>query len=331
MIRVLVLVLPLVSILATVTSATEWARKMFEVTRHDFGAVAKNTKSEFTFKIVNPYAVDVRIAAVRSSCGCTTPRIVKRTITTYDKGGIQAIYNTNTFSGKRSTTITVTFDKPQYAEVQLTVKGDIRTDVDIQPGAISFGSIDQGQAGEQRARVRYHGMRDWKLVEVRGVNEFFNVELKTVNNVGARVYDVVARLKDNTPIGYFRDQITLVTNDSRSRLLPLQVEGRVVPPVTVSPSALFLGVVQPQQTVTKTIVVRGKQPFRIVAVRSDDSRFTFQKTESAKKFHVIPVTFTAGEKIAKVVKTIEVVTDLGDGVIANCKASAAVMESVASK
>ena len=57
--------------------AQEWATKMFRETSHNFGKVARNAKIEYRFPIYNPYKETVHVAAVSSSCGCTTPEIVK--------------------------------------------------------------------------------------------------------------------------------------------------------------------------------------------------------------------------------------------------------------
>ena len=43
--------------------------------------------------------------------------------------------------------MTVYFDKPTYAEVQLQVAGFIRSDVVLQPGEIDFGNVDLGTIG----------------------------------------------------------------------------------------------------------------------------------------------------------------------------------------
>ena len=144
-------------LLAEVSGAQEWAQKMFKIKSHDFGVVARNSKTEYAFEIENPYAVDVHITAVRASCGCTTPAITKQQLTTYEKGSILATYNTGAFLGKRGATLTVTFDQPRYAEVQLKVTGFIRSDVQIQPGGISFGAVDQGHSANSGELPKYSG------------------------------------------------------------------------------------------------------------------------------------------------------------------------------
>ena len=83
----------------------------------------------------NIYVKDVHVASVRVSCGCTTPSIEKAFLKTYEKGAIIASINSDKFTGRQSSTITVTVDKPTYAKVQLHVKVYIRPDILIESEA----------------------------------------------------------------------------------------------------------------------------------------------------------------------------------------------------
>ncbi|MBT6920405.1 MAG: DUF1573 domain-containing protein, partial [Planctomycetaceae bacterium] len=107
-------------------SAQEWAKKMFSVTSHNFGTVAKGSKTEFRFVYRNLYEEDVHVSSVRTSCGCTQPAITKKLIETHETGEIVAVFNTRTFLGQHGATLTVTFDQPFQAEVQLRVAGNVR-------------------------------------------------------------------------------------------------------------------------------------------------------------------------------------------------------------
>jgi len=83
--------------LSTSAMAQEWAKKMFEVTSHDFGTVAKGAKVDFGFKFQNKYEEDVHVEYVSSSCGCTTPTIAKNTLKTWETGEVLATFNTEAF------------------------------------------------------------------------------------------------------------------------------------------------------------------------------------------------------------------------------------------
>ena len=52
--------------------AADWAAKMFNVTEHDFGTVARGSKAEFEFVFENSYEEEVQITGVRSSCGASS-------------------------------------------------------------------------------------------------------------------------------------------------------------------------------------------------------------------------------------------------------------------
>lgn len=309
---------------AATVSGQEWARKMFAETDHDFGVVARGSKSEFAFELTNLYEEEVHIAEVRSSCGCTTPRVTQQTLKTWEKSGIVAVYNTRGFLGDKNATITVKFDRPFPAEVQLNVRGFIRSDLVFDPGVVRFGDVEQGAVHEQRVMVTYAGRSNWRIVDVRSANEHFEVELsKPLRQANRIKYEMLVRLREGAPAGYLQDHLTLVTDDRKVQTVALPVEGRVLAALTVSPESLVMGTVRPGESVTKKLVVRGKTPFRITEVKCDDC-LKVETSDQPKKLHFVPVTFTAGEEAGTQDLRIEIQTDLGSSVITTCTANTAV-------
>ena len=322
-VRILLPLLWLGLALASRAPAQEWAKKMVKVTDHDFGTLAKGAKAEFAFELENIFEEDVHIAGVRSSCGCTIPTVAKDTLKTWEKTTILAAFNTRTFEGQRNATLTVTIDKPYYAELQLHVQGYIRRDVVFAPGSVDFGKVDQGSAADRKLTVTYAGRQDWKITDIRSANSMFEVELHEGTRGGGRVtYNMIVHLKPHAPEGYFQDQLILVTDDPRGATVPLAVEGRVVSALTVSPSPLILGQVAPGQTVTKQLVVIGRQPFKILEVKCAESGFEFKPSADAQKVHRIPVKFTAGTSAQKLSAKVEIVTDLASGATVTCLVTA---------
>jgi hypothetical protein len=322
---VLLALVSLVS-LATPAAAQQWADKMFPARSHDFGVVARGGHVVYSFKFKNLYEEDVHVSSVRSSCGCTEPQVSKDTLKTFEEGEIVAEFNTRRFLGARNATITVTFDKPFYAEVQLSVAGYIRSDVVLNPGGAEFGSVDQGTAAEKKLAISYAGRPDWRILEVKSPSPHVAAEFAETSRGNGQVsYDLIVRLGENAPPGYFKDELTLVTNDARGKQIPVLVEGRVLPEISVNPAALFVGTVQPGQKVTKQLVVSGKRPFKITGVKCADPSFAFAASDSSAKRHLLPVVFTAGDKPGKLTAKIEIETDLGPGVTAACEAHAQIV------
>lgn len=308
--------------------AQEWAKKMFKKSSHDFGVVARGSKAEIAFEFQNIYEEDVHIAGLRSTCGCASSKATKDTLKTWDKAQVIAAYDTTKFMGIKTSTITVIFDQPFYAEVQLTIKGYIRGDVVFDPGQIDFGDVEVGSSTVKKATIRYAGRSDWKIADVRSANTHLEVELNETRRLAGQIaYEMVVRLKPDAPPGYIQDQLTLVTNDGRNRTIPLPVVGRVRSPLTVSPAPLLLGQLKSGQTASKNLVVRSKKPFKILDVQCEEGGFEFGKSDQAKTLHLIPVTYTAGSVPGKVVAKIKIQTDLAAGGDAECVATATILAS----
>ena len=242
-------------------------------------------------------------------------RIENPTIKTYEQGAIVAHFNTDSFLGQRGATITVVIDKPYPAEVQLQDRGYIRSDVVVDPGSVQIGSIDEGTGADKTVAVNYAGSENWQIVGVTSSNPHITGQVvQTVRNDGQVSYALKVHVDKNAPAGYLNDHLMLVTNDQTGSQIPVEVDGRVMPGIMVSPTELFMGVVQPGQKVTKQLVVKGKKPFRILSITCDDKSFKFDtsKDNAAKELHLVPVTFLAGADAGKVVKTIKIKTDQGE-------------------
>jgi hypothetical protein len=294
-------------------TAQEWAKRMFQTTTHDFGSVARYGKAEYRFVLSNIYLEDVHVASARPSCGCISTKVEKPLLKTYEKGAIVATLNTKSFLGRRYVTITVTLDKPFYARVYLQVRGYIRSDVVLQPGAVDLGTVDCGTPVEQTVSVSRRGRSDWRILEVKSANPHLTGEVADVT----RQRDWVCcrlrvRLDAQAPVGVIQDHLLLVTNDESSQTIPVLVEGQVVSSVEVTPGSLFLGVLKPGQQVTKQLVVRAKEPFRITSITTQGDGLQVQSPTSdvAKPLHLIPITFTVGDRPGKATQTIRIETDL---------------------
>jgi hypothetical protein len=263
--------------------------------------------------VTNLYAADVHIASVHASCGCTKPRIAKQSLKANEKGAIIAAFNTRTFTGQHSARLTVTIDKPKFAQIELQVRGYIRSDLVLEPGLVNLGSVGEGSIAGKKIRIEHFGQNDWKINEVSAESPFLTASIKESARGGGRVaYDLDVQLTEGAPAGYLREQVFLTTNDSRSPRLGVDVEGMIVAPLTVSPAALMLGTIEPGQKITKQIVIKGTKPFKILEIRCDDEAFTFRSPAEAKTVHLVPVTFQAVDASGQFSRSIEIVTDMDD-------------------
>ena len=291
--------------------AEDWAQKMFKVTEHDFGTIARGAKAQYAFVFTNLYQEDVHVARIRTTCGCTTPRVEGDSLKTAEKGAVISSINSKSFLGRQASTITVTFDKPSYAEVQLKIKVFVRTDVLLEPEGVTLESVDQGAGSERTISVSYTGRDDWRIVEVKSGNPYITGEVAETARGGRQVaYALTVRLDKNAPPGPIREYLTLVTNDEKSSQIHALVEGEVLSEVSVSHATLFMGVLKPGETATKQVAVKGTKAFRITSVSADCICLQVAApTESPpKNLYLIPVTFVASSE-GRIAKTIRIETD----------------------
>ncbi len=289
--------------------AQKWARDMFEVTQHDFEVVPRGAKTEYEFKFTNKYRETVHVASVRTSCKCTIPRIGKNDLKTYEEGSIIAEFKTSDFVGARSAVITVVFDRPFYAELQLIVKGNIRSDILPEPGEIQFGEVPLGSEKVTDVKITYMGTSKWEIKDVLSKNEHLAVKLsqpKTVNNKIEYVMNV--RLKDSAPAAEFSDEIVLVTNEAQSNRVTLPVRANVIPPVYVE--GVQLGTLKVGETKGERLLVKSKTPFKIEKIECADTRFTFSPSEDEKLVHLITFEFKADDKVGAFREKVIVHTNL---------------------
>jgi hypothetical protein len=304
-----------VGVLTSAAWGQGWAEKMFQERSHEFGSVARYSKSEHAFVFTNPYVEDVHVTDAQPSCGCTSVEIRNATVKTRQQGAIVAKFNTKAFFGQHGATITVSFDRPFPATVQLHVSGVVRDDVAVNPGVVSFGSLDAGAAAERWLAVA--GRPGWKITNVRSTNPHVQAELAgTRPGNGSTTYDIRVRTDGDLPEGLLHERLLLSTNDPGTSQLAVPVEGQVVATVSVSPGSLYVGDVLPGQQLTRQVVVRGKTPFRIVSVSGEGKYFRVNLAAdpdpTPKLVHIVPLNITVLAQPGKAEEKIRIVTDLNN-------------------
>ncbi len=288
-------------------------------TEHDFGTLVRGEKAEHVFMLRNNLAESIHIVGIRLSCGCARVPIPdeQRTIHPGTSVPILVVLDTSSLAGARSTTVCLAFDKPSPGEIRLHLNTYVRSDVRVQPGAVEFGAIRREASVEKTLQVSSSGRYSWGIVEVKSHPHVTCQVIETRRDWNQVSYRVQVRLGPEAPPGYFRGQVTLVTNEPQNREIAVPIEAHVLADLSVSPATLFLGVVAPGEEVSRQLVVRASRPFAIRDVKADGTgiKIGFGKSEVRKPLYLIPVKFQAGEEAGRIERTIHIQTDLEGGAI----------------
>lgn len=278
---------------------SRWAERMFSELNHDFGVVARGADVKYRLKVTNNLQQPVHIANVTTSCGCTAARPEKDSLASGESTYVEITMNTIKFEGHKPSSVTVVFDRPAHAEVRIPVQSYIRRDVVLSPGGAQFGAVAKGTSVDRKIGIAYAGRGDWKIREVISKNPYVQARVvETQRSAGTVNYDLHVALKDGAPLGAFRDQLTLVTNDSGNPYIPVLIEGQVEAEYSVSPELVSFGTLAPGERKTVNVVVRGKKPFLIERIESQVSSgvFEIRLPKDAKPVHVLPLTLIAPDQ-----------------------------------
>jgi hypothetical protein len=297
-------------------AAGDWTEAVFPERSHDFGTVARGSKVRHSFRLVNSTAKEIHIASWRTKCGCTEVRVGAREIPPGTQTVIEAVIDTTKFTGYKPTGLTLVLDRPTVAEVDLNLTCFIRGDLTLTPGQIDFGVVNRSARPKVELALTYAGGQpDWAVQKMGTITDHIVAELKEVGrSPGGQVnYQLSALLKPSAPVGFFKDEITLETNDPSGPKVPVSVSAVVQSNVIVSPSVINLGTVRPGQTLQRTILVRSSQPFKLDAVRPGKPELAIvAPPDQSRAMHSVAVTFKAPTRPGPFNSAIEFQTDIKD-------------------
>jgi hypothetical protein len=283
----------------------QWAHKMFDKVDHDFGVVPSNADLKYRLKITNKYQQTVHIANVQSSCGCTAGKPSKVTLASEEVAWLDLSMDTRRFRGHKETTVTVTFDQPLFAQVQIPVRAFINPDVILNPGAFEFGPISKGADSPLRMVVVYNGRGQSVIKEAICKNPNVAVKMNLMRQEPfSLTYELNVTIKGTTGLGDLREQVTLLTTDPNNPQIPVLVEAQVMPEFVVTPDIVSFGNLAPGERKEIQIVVRSikKQPFAIEKIESEKTAGTFETRipTDTKAVHLLPLTLIAPKEAGTV-------------------------------
>jgi hypothetical protein len=294
-------VLPLFILLlgATAVPAENWADKMFknkdnnDSLSHDFGNVASGAQLHHRFTITNIYAVRMEITEIVPGCGCTVAVASKRVLEPRESATIDVTMDATRFVGeKKSVSIKVKVGPEFIDTAVLTVIANARADLVFNPGEVDFGSVTRGEAAEQAIDVDYAGVLNWQVAEVIAKDLPLDVKLEKKETKPGKVgYRVIVTLKKDAPLGTLKEEIYLKTNDPSSPLVPIVVQATVQSAIEIAPNPLNLNSVKTDETLTRSVVVRGSKAFKILGVDGLGTGIALENQLSADEAKVQKLVF----------------------------------------
>jgi len=272
---------------------------------HDFGVVATASLQEHIFEFTNTTGDDLYLNSVRASCGCTKPFILTPVVKAGETGQLKAVFDTKTFYGEKSATLTVPTQKVgtrnggqfvELGELQFSVKGSIRRDVVFSPGEIGFNHLASTDPVSQKVRVSYAGNPNWKIESTKTSNSNVQVEISEISRdlqAGRVDYDLTVSMNPAQEPGTFNDSLSIITNDPKTSGMSIALRGRIQSVLEAAP--IQLGIVHQGTPLTKKWVVRSAHAFKVVQVQTNNPRLHFSPSEGEKAVHILTYTLDTSQ------------------------------------
>jgi hypothetical protein len=319
--RLFLLCLLLSGLLAGRARAAEsdWLTAAFPERAYDFGNVARGSQVRHAFPIINRTNSDIRIADWRTKCGCTDVRIGARLIPPGTQTTVEATINTTNFQGYKASGLTLILDRPAFVELDLNLTCFIRGDIVMNPGQIDFGTVrSSGKPPSASLNLTYGGGRsDWDILRMKTQTAKVKAQAKEISRTidGQIHWLITATLEPAITAGYFKDEITLITNDSPAATIPISVVANVQSAVSVTPSIVNLGRVRPGATISNSNVVhvRSSTPFAVTKVTSSRPELDpVEPKPGSQADHVLKLTLKAPETPGPYHAVVTIETDLAE-------------------
>ncbi len=228
---------------------------------HDFGNVYRGAKVSYKFQFVNAGSGPVAITGVHAACGCTAAEIEKgKEYVPGESGFIEVSFNSADFQGRVVKSVTVMTSEKLLPDRVLTVKADVKSEIEVMPPIADFGPVVNPLATSSEIVISPIGKFELKISKVE-----FNVKLLTVTAVpNGKETKLLIKLNAEVPTGFFKETVLVHTNSTYLPIIEIPVRADIKGNVDFSPSYIEFGAIQPSETVKRSLTLKYGNPVKVV-------------------------------------------------------------------
>jgi hypothetical protein len=282
----------------------------FEKPDFNFGQIFRGQKIEHIFEFENRGKDILNIGKVKTSCGCIASILTNNTILPGKTGEIMAIFNSGSFTGNVTKSISVISNDPERPSYKLTISGEIIEDVSIKPRNIDFGSVYIGEKTNKTVTIKSQTKSDFKIKKITSSKPFINASITEEKN---GEYVVKIALENNPEIGRFSGGIFFETNSQIQKKVTIPFFGEIVGDVTTYPKKIYYGFVTKGKELTHKLFVKiNKSNIKVLSIKTSPdyvSSKIVKKGEKDNHHYLIEVKLHAEAAAGEIGGVIELYTN----------------------
>lgn len=194
---------------------------VFQETTYNFGSAVQGTRVTHTYAFHNAGSLDLSIDNLRASCNCTVAALSAKVIPPGGEATIDATFDTAHDVGHKTRTITVYSNDPAHPVTTLSLVGNIDAEVAADPPGLYVGHLRRGEAAPNEVRLSATDPAALSTADTHG-----KVVEASLHNVAGGTRLRVA-IKEDAPLGRFKDTVTVHTKSVRQPMVAIAVVGVV--------------------------------------------------------------------------------------------------------
>jgi hypothetical protein len=210
-------------------SANAAPKIAFEKTQVDFGTLGQGKSVELVYRFRNIGDQELTIGNIHASCGCTDATAAMRSLKPGESSEIRAKFNSGSFRGRITKTITVETNDPDNRAVQLTVVGYVKPSVEVFPQSINFGTLKKGRTFQQTVVLKPEDPSKFTIRSVDARAPFITVGQPVRSKSVAGAWELHVKIDSSRErTGRVYDMIQIRTDVPVQPLVVVRVIGAVV-------------------------------------------------------------------------------------------------------
>lgn len=228
----------------------------FEQRSHDFGDVYRGAMLKHRFSFVNAGNGSLVIQGVHAACGCTV--VLAEPGKEYqpgEKGFVEVQFDTKDFTGQVVKVVTVMSNEPLMPDRVLTIKANVKSEVEAEPPIVNFGDVLAESGAEKTFHIRPIGGFALNVTGLIYDEKIIDVKLGPRDAQGS--YEVKVHLRNGIKPQFIKSMITVKNNSSTLAELPVPIRASIKGAFDVSPSYVEFGAIPGRNQVERTVTLSG--------------------------------------------------------------------------
>ena len=269
----------------------------------DFGMVPKGETLKAQFLVRNTGTAPLEITSVRPTCGCTVANFDK-TVPPGGSGKVEAEVDTTAFTGPIAKSILVFTNDPNNGQINLVVKAEVRSFVEVLPRNLLRLNVLQGEPAVEKVTLVSADGSDFKVTAVDTTGGPYKAEFRELpekeripERKGSQ-WEVAVTVPVDAPEGLLNYKLVVKTTQPKAPDVTLQVSGVVRPIVQVVPAEINFGTVAGDAPVGRNVILinnRQGTQLELTKIEIDNPQFAYEliPLQAGQRFQ-LAVTMKAG-------------------------------------